>query len=111
MTKIDGPEAKRGGPFPLPRARRANVTALLEEHYPGSTFVIVPHTGFGNLVPALSQVNADLEPKMAGWPKPSLALVKDNWIGAIEAPAVPIKRAGSFLLDQAWSSTTSIRAT
>ena len=64
------------------------MTALLEEHYPGSTFVIVPHTGFRNLVPALSQVNADLEPKMAGWPKPSLALVKDNWIGAIEAPAV-----------------------
>jgi hypothetical protein len=71
-------------PEPALAKRRGNVTQLLEESYPGSTFVIAPHSGFGNLRPELTDLNAKLEARMAAWSKPSLVLMKDTWLGALD---------------------------
>src|SRR5262249_41413467 len=37
------------------------------------TFIIIPHEGFG-------EHNALWEPKLAGWPRPSIALIADTWL-------------------------------
>jgi hypothetical protein len=75
-------------PEPALGKRRGNVTQLLEESYPGSTLVIAPHVGFGNLRPELADLNAKLEARMAAWSKPSLVLIKDTWLGALETTAL-----------------------
>ncbi|MGA8216193.1 MAG: hypothetical protein WB799_21565 [Candidatus Sulfotelmatobacter sp.] len=43
-----------------------------EKNYPGVTFVISDHTGFGNDSP-LTKYNDEFESRMASWPIPSLA--------------------------------------
>jgi hypothetical protein len=51
---------------------------FVERRHPGSTFVIETHLGFGNR-------NAELEPRLSSWPKPSIALIKGTWLGALDA--------------------------
>jgi hypothetical protein len=84
------PGTNAGQPRPAPALakRPGNVTQLLEENYPGSSLVIAPHAGFGNLRPELAELNAKLEARMAAWSKPSLVLVKDTWLGALETTAL-----------------------
>jgi hypothetical protein len=84
------PGANAGGPLPepAPGTRRGTVTTLLEESYPGSTLVLTPHMGFGTLTPEFAHLNGELEPRMAAWPKPSLVLIKDTWLGALESAAI-----------------------
>jgi hypothetical protein len=48
----------------------------LQQKYPQSMFVILPHFGF-------MERNDELEPRLATWPKPSLSLVKGTWLGAL----------------------------
>jgi hypothetical protein len=47
----------------------------LEQKYPQSFFIIMPYFGF-------LERNDELEPRIAKWPKPSLAVVKETWLGA-----------------------------
>jgi hypothetical protein len=51
-------------------------TARVEKTHPGTVFVVLPHQGFQDR-------NEELEQRLASWPKPSLALVKDNWLGEL----------------------------
>jgi hypothetical protein len=48
---------------------------LLEQKQ--SMFTITPHYGFWDR-------NDELEPRLATWPRPSLALVKGTWLGALD---------------------------
>jgi hypothetical protein len=84
------PGANVGASAPAPGLgkKRGNVTQLLEASYPGSTFVIAPHRGFGSLRPELADLNAKLEARMAAWSKPSLVLIKDTWLGTLETTAL-----------------------
>ena len=50
------------------------VTAVVEKSHPGAVFVVMPHQGF-------LEKNEELEARLAAWPKPSLALVKNTWLG------------------------------
>src|SRR5262245_31069820 len=50
------------------------VTARVEKSHPGTVFVALPHQGF-------QERNEELEARLASWPKPGLALVKDTWLG------------------------------
>jgi len=50
------------------------VTARLEKTHPGTVFVALPHQGFQDR-------NEELEARLASWPKPGLALVKNTWLG------------------------------
>lgn len=50
------------------------VTARVEKTHPGTVFVVLPHQGF-------QERNEELEARLASWPKPSLALVKNTWLG------------------------------
>lgn len=64
----------------------------IEERHPGTTFVVMPHVGFGTRT-------AELEPRLAGWQKPMIALLRGTWLGAIEfgpiiAPNVTMEIAG-----------------
>jgi hypothetical protein len=56
---------------------RPNVVARLDARYPGMTSVIVPHVGFGRR-------NAELEPRLAAWPIPSLLWVEGTWLGELD---------------------------
>jgi hypothetical protein len=50
------------------------VTARVEKSHPGTMFVVMPHQGF-------QERNEELEARLASWPKPGLALVKNTWLG------------------------------
>jgi hypothetical protein len=67
------------------------VTMLIESKYPNSTYIVVPHDDFGDR-------NGELEPRLANWPAPSLAEVRGNWLGLLDAGAIfsgKIRRVGS----------------
>jgi hypothetical protein len=49
-------------------------TARVEKTHPGTVFMALPHQGF-------RERNEELEARLASWPRPSLALVKDTWLG------------------------------
>jgi hypothetical protein len=63
-------------------------------------FVVLPHQGF-------MERNEELEQRLASWPKPGLALVKNTWLGDLSpdlifdvgymrtAPDAPLVRAPS----------------
>ncbi len=53
------------------------VTIEVEKLHPGSVFVVMPHQGFG-------EKNEELEKRLASWPKPGLALVKNTWLGDLD---------------------------
>jgi hypothetical protein len=80
--------AGASAPAPGPGQKGGNVTQLLEESYPGTTVVIAPHRGFGSLRPELADLNVKLEARMAAWPKPTLVVIKDTWLGALETTAI-----------------------
>jgi hypothetical protein len=54
---------------------------LIEKRHPKSLFVIIPHIGF-------QEQNAELELRLASWPKPSLVFLKGTWLGALDASLV-----------------------
>src|SRR5262249_37062571 len=83
-----GTNVSAPAPAPGPGQKGGNVTQLLEESYPGSMFVIAPHRGFGSLRPELADLTAKLEAGMAAWPKPTLVVIKDTWLGALETTAI-----------------------
>jgi hypothetical protein len=49
-------------------------TALIEKAHPGSVFVVMTHHGF-------LERNEELEKRLASWPRPGLAPVKNTWLG------------------------------
>jgi hypothetical protein len=56
------------------------VTVEVEKRHPGAVFVVMPHQGF-------SERNEELEKRLASWPKPGLALLKNTWLGDLDAVA------------------------
>lgn len=64
------PAAREGGV--------ANAVQLIEDRYPGSTYVVAVHTGFGTR-------EYELAPRFRGWPTPSIAALRGTWFGALEA--------------------------
>ena len=54
-----------------------NVTMEVEKLHPGAVFVVMPHQGFG-------ERKEELEKRLASWPKPGLALVKNTWLGDLD---------------------------
>jgi hypothetical protein len=69
---IGGVHLDRG---PLPDGKRESGLAMqiIEHDYPGKTFVVVPHEGFG-------EYNAVWEPKLSAWPCPSVAIIAHTWL-------------------------------
>jgi hypothetical protein len=63
------------------RKNKMGRVALLEQKYPQSMFLVHPYFGFFDR-------NDELEPRLAKWPKPSLALVKGTWLGALDGSLV-----------------------
>jgi len=64
-------------PLPDNDPKKGVMLQILESKYPETTFIVIPHEGFGNQ-------NALLEPRLANWAKPSLVILKDSWLGAID---------------------------
>lgn len=58
-------------------ATSQGVTPGVEKRHPGAVFVVMPHQGFG-------ERNEELEKRLASWPKPGLALVKNTWLGDLD---------------------------
>ncbi len=59
------------------RKSETGAAARLEKRRPGSVFVITPHLGLGDR-------NGELEPRLTRWQAPSLAILKETWLGAID---------------------------
>ena len=57
--------------------RKSTTTTALEGKYPHSTYVIT-HGDFGDR-------NAELEPRLANWPVPSIAEIRGTWLGSLDA--------------------------
>jgi hypothetical protein len=69
---------------PLPDAdpRKGVMLQIVEHQYPKRTFVVKLHEGFGDRT-------AEIERRMARWPKPSLAQVKGTWLEPLLGPDGP----------------------
>lgn len=65
-----------------------------EARYPGVTFVIGDHHGFGDLTP-LARYNDDLERRMSSWPVPSLVTMRGTWLDNLPAGYYDPDDAGS----------------
>jgi hypothetical protein len=61
------------GPLPNGDPNAGVMMQIIEHDYPGKTFTVSPHEGFG-------EHNALWEPRLSAWPRPSLALVADTWL-------------------------------
>jgi hypothetical protein len=68
-----GSHFNRNGDSPM-----NNAGGLIERGRPKSLFIIIPHSGF------LEQTE-QLNPRLESWPKPSLAILKGTWLGALDA--------------------------
>jgi hypothetical protein len=66
-----------------------NVVEDIEKKHPGAVFVVTPHLGFGNRT-------AELEPRLASWPRPSLVLLQNTWLGALDTGSVAGKNEVIF---------------
>jgi hypothetical protein len=67
------------------------VTMLLQRDFPGSTYVIAPHDGFGDRL-------AEFEARFAAWPRPALMPLKGTWLGSVPAGVLfsgNIRRVGA----------------
>ena len=53
--------------------------------YPGRTFVVMAHNGFGTGTP-LSRYDDALERRLAGWPVPSLVTLRGTWLDDLAWP-------------------------
>jgi hypothetical protein len=51
----------------------------LEQNHPGTTFNIAIHEGFG-------ERTEEFESRLASWPKPALAEIRDTWWGELQPP-------------------------
>ena len=68
---------RRPAPPPTIEKTPGGVTIDVEKRHPGAVFVVMPHQGFG-------ERNEELEKRLASWPKPGLALVKNTWLGDLD---------------------------
>lgn len=67
----------------VPPSNDLGAVARYEKKYPGVTFVIADHTGFGNLTP-YAQFNDEFESRMKSWPIPSLVTrLSGTWLADI----------------------------
>jgi hypothetical protein len=66
----------------LPTAPQ-NALQIVERSYPNSTFIVLPHLGFG-------ERGRDLERNFDDWEKPSIALIDKTWLGRLD-PRLVIK--------------------
>jgi hypothetical protein len=57
----------------------------LEQKYPRLMFIICTHSN------GSYEENAELESRLASWPKPSLALVKGTWLGELDSSVVGVR--------------------
>lgn len=55
--------------------------------YPGVTFTVLPHVGFGNHT-SFARYNDRLESRIRSWPVPSIAALKGTWLGNLDASYV-----------------------
>lgn len=53
-----------------------NALQLIEEQFPGSTYVLAPHTGFG-------AGTSDIERRLSTWSRPSLAAIPGTWLSVL----------------------------
>lgn len=79
---------------PSPDRRRLTTTQRLDKSHPGTVFVIITHDGFDG---PNSEENDALEKRLVSWPQPSLAFVKNTWLGNLSPNAIFSSKLG-FLL-------------
>ena len=72
-----------------------NVQKLIERSHPGEMFVVMLHVGF-------SDKDASLEQRLASWPRPSLALLRGTWLGALEPASFLSQRRVNRIIHDAY---------
>jgi hypothetical protein len=66
-------------------AEDGNAVQRLEHAHPGSTYVIVPHFVFPDVLAARRPQVRALEARLASWQAPALAPVAGTWLGQTDA--------------------------
>jgi hypothetical protein len=66
--------------FRLSAEPQGNVVQRLEEQYPGSMFVVLPHCGFVDQTTAFDEIEA----RLAQWPIGAVAHLPDTWLGSLD---------------------------
>jgi len=72
---IGGVHLERG-PLPNNDPLKGVMLQILEAKYPGKTFIVFPHEGFG-------EAHKEMGKRMASWPRPSLIFLEGTWLGAV----------------------------
>jgi hypothetical protein len=75
-----------------------NVQKLIEESRPSEMFIVLLHVGF-------SDKDASLEQRLASWPRPSLALLRGTWLGALEPASFLSQRRVNRVMHDAYPGT------
>jgi len=75
-----------------------NVQKLLEQSRPGEMFIVMLHVGF-------SDKDGSLEQRLASWPRPSLALLRGTWLGALEPGSFLSQRRVNRVMHDAYPGT------
>jgi len=72
------------GLFHLFHGMKDSAVEMYEKDYPGVTYIISEHSGFGQGVPSAAKYNDELEKRMASWPVPSLVNLKGTWLAEMD---------------------------
>jgi len=74
----------RAEPFisPTPHAAPMNLVQRLEHEYPGSTYVVVPHSDISE------PERVEIERQLASWPTPCIAAIRGTWLQDVSAYSV-----------------------
>jgi hypothetical protein len=67
------------------RPSEGNVVQRLEQQYPGTIFVVLPHVIFEETLAVRWDAVQALETRLATWPIPALATVHGTWLGELDA--------------------------
>lgn len=72
------------GVFHLFHGMKDSAVGIYEKNFPGVTYVISDHGGFGRNVPSAEKYNRELEKRLASWTVPSLVDLKGSWLAGLD---------------------------
>lgn len=70
--------------------KRQNVPARIEQHQPGSTYIIQFFPGFGPR-------NPEFLPRLSDVPNPAIADIRNTWLGLLDLPSISPDRGNVML--------------
>jgi len=83
-TMPELPTPDEGQTLAIPFAPTRLMQQIVEEAYPGRTWVVIVHTGFSD-----EGCNAAVEARMESWAAPTMAVVRGSWLEGLNCQKFP----------------------